>query len=678
MTDKKDNNTSPNKASESEADFERLDKNERLAFEKIMGEIENSDKSIPSSDNKQGKHENDKEPPKADSEKTVENLSEELDDEQQAALDKIMNEINGDAPDETPADAPEKTDPESASDELDDEQQAALDKIMNEINAGSDENDPSDSQDIQDGNNNDQVCQEEIDEKNTLSLEEFNDELTNLLSDAAAKKEESEISTSNLKAISEKPGESSHIEVEPAHKLSTEALNDQDKKTDKIEPPTKAHDPEDYAILHEVSETKKNNKKKSSKRASKKVRNRKSSNHKKLYQYTVAVLLLVGICGTAYWRFGLSNKDSKQTPLLLETSASGLMPTSQNDSAKPMDAQPQARIMPPSKAMQQTLMSPIAPDSQSLNSLMNDLTSTRRHVLNKISEIKELKAYYQNGILEEYGKMKLATAASDISSFKTALRDKPTELSLRAIQRREVYISKLGAPMKQLSSASEELLFLERKTRIFDTLNQGISDLAIPEFRKEVSEIIDKHLSNSNELSIEHIKINAPSLESIWGNFKSHTAKKTNKPKKPYNEKDKKINQEICNGIYDRKFIVTQLTPESAKCIAQWSGKDLYLNGLITLPPSVAKTIAQWPGEWLSLNGLKELSPESAKHLSQWKGKRMSLNGLTRLNKKTTAILSKWKGEQLEMVGLKSIGRWENYGTRLYLSENLRKKLQLQ
>ena len=131
--------------------------------------------------------------------------------------------------------------------------------------------------------------------------------------------------------------------------------------------------------------------------------------------------------------------------------------------------------------MQKTQKKSNTPIAPSLNSLIDDLASTREHVLNKISEIKELKTYYQNGVLEEYGKMKMAIIASRIFSYKAALRDKPTELSLRAIQRRKVYISKLDIPIEQLSSASEELLFLERKTRIFDTLNQGISDLAIPD-----------------------------------------------------------------------------------------------------------------------------------------------------------------------------------------------------
>ena len=36
MINNKENNTSPKKTTESETDFERLDKNERLAFEKIQ------------------------------------------------------------------------------------------------------------------------------------------------------------------------------------------------------------------------------------------------------------------------------------------------------------------------------------------------------------------------------------------------------------------------------------------------------------------------------------------------------------------------------------------------------------------------------------------------------------------------------------------------------------------
>ena len=90
----------------------------------------------------------------------------------------------------------------------------------------------------------------------------------------------------------------------------------------------------------------------------------------------------------------------------------------------------------------------------------------------------------------------------------------------------------------------------------------------------------------------------------------------------------------------------------------------------------VAEILVQWPGDWLSLNGLKELSSGTAGLLSKWPGKRLSLNGLTSLSAKATEHLSKWQGEQLELIGLQDMGRWENYATRLYLSEKMQRKIE--
>ena len=38
------------------------------------------------------------------------------------------------------------------------------------------------------------------------------------------------------------------------------------------------------------------------------------------------------------------------------------------------------------------------------------------------------------------------------------------------------------------------------------------------------------------------------------------------------------------------------------------------------------------------------------------------------------AILSEWKGDQLELVNVKHMAYWENPKTRLFLSEDLKRK----
>jgi hypothetical protein len=74
------------------------------------------------------------------------------------------------------------------------------------------------------------------------------------------------------------------------------------------------------------------------------------------------------------------------------------------------------------------------------------------------------------------------------------------------------------------------------------------------------------------------------------------------------------------------------------------------------------------------LNGLKELTPEAAVHLARWKGKGLSLNGLSRLSPRVVAILSEWQGDQIELVHVKHMAHWENPNTRLFLSEDLKRK----
>jgi hypothetical protein len=85
--------------------------------------------------------------------------------------------------------------------------------------------------------------------------------------------------------------------------------------------------------------------------------------------------------------------------------------------------------------------------------------------------------------------------------------------------------------------------------------------------------------------------------------------------------------------------------------------------------------LADWKGEWLGLNGLRDLSPEVAAYLATWKGKGLSLNGLTRLSPRVVAILSEWQGDQIELINVRHMAHWENPKTRLFLSEEMDRKI---
>jgi hypothetical protein len=312
-----------------------------------------------------------------------------------------------------------------------------------------------------------------------------------------------------------------------------------------------------------------------------------------------------------------------------------------------------------------------------LTAAKSDLSSARQQIQTKISDIHQLKSYYGRGIEEETRKIEDALQSGQIPSFDAALADKKIELGLRAIQRRQTYIAKLDTPQAKLTAMSEQLLFMERQAHLFEILQAGIAGLPIEEFKKDVDETISRYLAFNTQVSIDQVEQPSPALETIWVQIEAGLKQKASllAQRAPLN---RAISAEICKGNYERKYLITALSVETAQCLVKWDGKDLYLNSLTELAPEVAQILSQWPGEWISLNGLRQLSAESAKYLSQWPGKRLSLNGLSELSAEATSRLSQWKGSQLEMVGLQSIGSWENYGTRLYLSEKLRRQLEAQ
>lgn len=645
MTDRDHEDISKDKSSQSQEKVDRLSKNEKMAFEKIMAEINGDNKSETP------------EPEPVDQAPEPQAESGELDDEQQAALDKIMAEINGGGDVQTPSPAP-----------------------------GTDHNDEIIS--AEDGPDENAAEQEQTSPGQTnLSLKEFDDELNNLLSAANAQVDASESETTPASEKKPQPesekGNASETfsEIEAALSDSVEGQPDpQGRKHPGKPPPSDAESDSEYAILHAITISEAPDSAKRRQKVKPKGGNRKPRTGRKLVRYAAAALVLFSMAGAGYGYHAFRTKAA--SPALLAPEASLADPAAPARPQIPLRTEPehQAPLTPLQPAAAMSVPTSESPAMATFVSLKENIASTRQHILNKIEEIRALKAYYQNGIKEEHKKIRAVWPGKTLPPLEAALEKRQIGLGLLAIQRRKVYATKLEAPIKLLTSSSEELLYLERKTRLFETLNQGVSGLAITEFAQEVAEIIANHLKASHELSVDDIPVPPPSLDALWAELKSEHAGTHDTPEASPADRalDQQITEEICAGRFERKYLLSELTPESAQCLAKWTGKDLYLNSLTDLPPSVAKIISQWRGEWLCFNGIKTLSADSAKYLAQWKGKRLSLNGLARLSRGATSHLSKWKGEQLEMVGLEKIGRWENHGTRLYLSERLRLKLHVQ
>ena len=317
--------------------------------------------------------------------------------------------------------------------------------------------------------------------------------------------------------------------------------------------------------------------------------------------------------------------------------------------------------------------------ADSLQTLMDELDDARNRILSKTKEILELKIYYQQGIEDEAAQIAPVVSEDRITTISQAVSNSKVELALRSIQRRQSYLQKLDTPLKKLEAASEELLYLRRRTELLTLLADHVTSFALDTHEQMARQALEKHLDALSNLSVEDGSTKPVSVDQAWQAIadKLKNSQQGQGRQVVMNKRDQAIGKEICSGNFEHKYQLTSLTTETAQCLLKWNGKDLYLNELRYLSPEAAKILSQWPGEWLSLNGLKELSADTAGFLSKWPGRRLSLNGLKNLSAEATAHLSSWHGQQLEMVGLESIGRWENYGTRLFLSEKLKRKLEV-
>jgi len=290
----------------------------------------------------------------------------------------------------------------------------------------------------------------------------------------------------------------------------------------------------------------------------------------------------------------------------------------------------------------------------------------RNELLKKQEEIRVLKHYYRNRIKEVRDEILNEKREEGITTFQQALKSKRIELGLRTIRRRHLFINKLNRPLEELHRGSEELLYIKRLAEIRIQMAPVVNGIDIAKLGKRMDIIIEKEASGVDGLAIDARETSAPTLEEIWKeivqeeNVRIKPEREGQKgekleEEKAHSQRQDKISmgvwQEICDGTLSRKYELTKLSLNAAKCLSQWEGKDLFLNGITELPASIAGQLSLWKGEWLCLNGLTELSPEAAKDLSRWRGIRLSLNGLIELTPQTAKYLSQWQGKQIELVG---------------------------
>lgn len=319
-------------------------------------------------------------------------------------------------------------------------------------------------------------------------------------------------------------------------------------------------------------------------------------------------------------------------------------------------------------------------DLSRLKAAAENLDRLRNELIDKQAEIGELRAYYQAGIDAEFQRIadRVRSAGKGTIPFESAMADPSISLGLSAIQRRDFYVKKLETPVNILIKSSEELLFFSRKAALLALMAGKTSDIDIDGFIKQADEVRKVHGSGLAQLDIDAVPATPRALETIWQDIEKR------RPTTTVNaENDNRITdtdnttiwKNICGGDFSQKHQMTKLSPSAARCLTTWKGKDLFLNALTDLSPDAARHLSAWEGDWLGLNGLRELSPETAVYLSRWKGRGLSLNSLSRLSPRVVAILSDWQGDQIELINVKHMADWKNPNTRLFLSEDLKRKL---
>jgi hypothetical protein len=89
--------------------------------------------------------------------------------------------------------------------------------------------------------------------------------------------------------------------------------------------------------------------------------------------------------------------------------------------------------------------------------------------------------------------------------------------------------------------------------------------------------------------------------------------------------------------------------------IAEFKGKRLVLNGLVTLDAATAKALAAFQGEWLGLSDLRTLDAETAQALAGCDSMRLDLSGLQKLDAATARPLAGFRGQMLVLNGLMTL-----------------------
>lgn len=313
-----------------------------------------------------------------------------------------------------------------------------------------------------------------------------------------------------------------------------------------------------------------------------------------------------------------------------------------------------------------------------LGAKLREADELRRLLQSKKHEILKIKQNYQYGIFELEDEARRLLKQAWVDSSVPARKNREIELLLQNIQRRLIYCETLEKSMQWLDAAGEELFYLKRRASIDLLVAPLADDIDMQRHLNELDQALEKFQPTASRLAVDPTSIAAPSVDAI--------AKRLIEQAKlmgvtPNDERNQEIVEEVCSGNVMRAGELTRLSLKGARCLAESTAKQLFLNRLTELSPLVAQKLAEWPGEWLCLNGLSRLDADAAARLSAWQGSWISLNGLKELTVEAGRQMAGWNGRQLELMGLhhsfgiEHLVQWEAGGRRLFVPETLRRTI---
>jgi hypothetical protein len=309
---------------------------------------------------------------------------------------------------------------------------------------------------------------------------------------------------------------------------------------------------------------------------------------------------------------------------------------------------------------------------------LRDVDELRRLLESKRHEISKIKQGYQYGIFELEDETRRLLKQARIDSLVLARKNSDIDLLLKNIQRRQIYSETLERTMQWLDAASEELLYMKRRASVDALVATFAEGIDLRRHLNELDLALQKFQPTPSRLLFDPRSIATPSVEATARRL-IEQAKLM--PVSSSDDRNQEIVAEVCSGNVMRAGELSKLSLKGARCLAESTAKQLFLNRLTELSPLAAQKLAEWPGEWLCLNGLSKLDADVAARLFAWQGPWISLNGLRDLSVEAGKQVAGWNGRQLELMGLhKPFGmeylvQWEAAGGRLFVPEALRRTI---